>query len=139
MAKTAKKTKFKPQFNPSRLERDMVEILASGRMSEERIALALGVDPKTLRKHCAGELSAGMARRDAEMLKAQFDAGVKGNASAQKVWLARADLLPQSDQPPTQKEEAFGKKQQELIEAAKGAEGTPWADIIQPPSTTTTQ
>lgn len=131
-----KKKSKKPEFNPSHQQRAEVEILSSGRMSEERIAKAIGIDPKTLRKHFAEELSSGMARRDADMLKAQYETGMKGNASAQKVWLARADLSPPSEQAPATKEEVLGKKQQELIDAAKGAEGTPWADIISPSTTT---
>lgn len=139
MAKTAKKTKFKPEFSPSRHDRDTVEILASGRMSEERIAMVIGIAPKTLRKHFVEELTTGMARRDGDMLKAQFEAGMKGNASAQKVWLARADLMPLIDRAPTEKEQVLGKKQQELIDAAKGAEGTSWAEIFSPPTTNTPQ
>lgn len=135
MADEKKTRRGRPEYKPTAGDRRRVKILASGRMSQERIAAALEISVETMLKYFADDLTTGKAKCDAEVLLAQHKSAIGGNVSAQKVWLQRADLLPPSvasAPAPEREPPALGKKVQAAIDAAVGAEGTDWADIVSP-------
>jgi hypothetical protein len=123
MAKKGKK------FRPNRESRRNVEIWAAGGMSEVGMASALDISRTTLRKHFAREFAIGAAKREGELLKAMYAAGIAGNVSAQKAFLARRDLAPPASEP---KPERPGKKAIAAAEAKKPSEDTAWAELIDP-------
>jgi aspartate oxidase len=58
----------RPTYNPNPRDRKRVEILVCAGWTQDRIALALGIDAKSLRKHCRDELDHGAARCRAEIV-----------------------------------------------------------------------
>lgn len=71
--------------------RENVQIaVASKQMTHLDIAALLGVSINTLYKHFRRDIDIGHARVNFGMLKAQYETGIKGNASAQDKWLKRA-------------------------------------------------
>jgi len=84
----------RPQHEPTDEKRRLVIQLASFDWSDERIAMALGVDPKTLRKHYSRQLAAkeeARARVEAKLLNALWGEIEKGNVSAIDRYFKRLD------------------------------------------------
>jgi DNA-binding CsgD family transcriptional regulator len=75
------------RFRPAKEQTERVEMLISAGMSERAIAIALGIDRLTLRKHFGDALLNGRSRRRSEVLEALFRTGVGGNVAAQKAFL----------------------------------------------------
>ncbi len=118
----------RPAFKPSQSQRYRVSVLAAARMPKIDIASALGIDPKTLDKHFADELSTGIAKRNSEVLMATFRAAKGGNVAAVKVWLARQEPMPPmvaGAEPP------LGKKAQAERDAAIAHEGNEWGELVK--------
>jgi len=57
----------RPAYQPSDKDRRIAEALAGWAIPQERIARVIGVDPKTLRKHFAGELDVDSAKLEAQL------------------------------------------------------------------------
>lgn len=87
----------RPPFKPTPTQRRQVSIAAGGGMRHNEIALAIGIDIKTLEKHFELELSVGAVQRRMEVLVAMQRAAAKGNVSAQKAYMA---LVPEVGIPP---------------------------------------
>lgn len=111
-------------FKPTDEMRAKVEILVAAHQSELNIARVIGCSHETLRKHFREELDTGFAKRNAEVIFAQFETAIKGNASAQSKWLQRSGSQPHlsayvppkvaAEEPKAQK---LGKKAQAVADA----------------------
>lgn len=116
----------RPAFKVTDALRRRVSILAAARMPKVDIARALGCDEKTLDKHFSPELTVGIAKRNAEVLVAMFKSARGGNVAAQKAWIARQDVMPETPRTPAPaptpeaKPAKLGKKEE--LEAAANAE-----------------
>ena len=106
-------------------------------MTEESIALAVGITIPTLRKHFMPELTTGAAVKKMEAMDALYAAAKKGNVSAIKTVL----LLQSGSEPPPQPgsdpaaaapppSQRLGKKEAAQIAASSAADGTDWAGIL---------
>jgi hypothetical protein len=76
------------------MRKDVQIAVASRIMTNVDIAKMLNISPMTLYKHFGRELDVGYAQRNFAMLKAQYETGVNGSASAQDKWLKRAFSQP---------------------------------------------
>lgn len=124
----------RPSWKPTAAMRRKIEEMRSCGMSERDIALAMGVDAKTLRKHCGLELDTGGAKRRAEVIDVLFRTARKGNVSAIRRLeeLTRAgkymggavedpDEGDEAAPPPKEEPQAQGKKAQRQQRAKKAA------------------
>jgi hypothetical protein len=119
--------------------RRKVAAAKAGGMSEDHIALALGITRPTLNKHFMAELTTGAAVKRMEVLDALFTAAKKGNAAAiGKVLLLGAAVTPAPqpgapapDQLPAPAPAAkLGKKEAQQVAAVGAADGTAWSGIL---------
>lgn len=111
----------------------------AGGMSEEAIALALGITRPTLAKHFMVELTTGAAQKRMDALEALFAAAKNGNVAAIKAVLLLNDA---AGAPPSQGEgdtapaaapapsPRLGKKEQAQVAAKTAAEGTVWDGLL---------
>lgn len=109
---------------PTPKTREKVAICKLGGMSDESIALALGISRPTLLKAYKAELTTVAAEKRAEVLRAMFTAAKKGNVAAQKALLARTEGQVGASG------EKLGKKEQAQADAGKAQQGTDWADLL---------
>lgn len=66
-AKPAPARRGRPEWEPTPKDRRTVETMAAYGIPEEDIALVLGKDAKTLRKHCRVELDTGLIKANAKV------------------------------------------------------------------------
>lgn len=117
-------------------------------MLHEEIAMALGINRDTLRKHYRMELSVEAQKRRLEVLESVYKAAhKKGTSAAAKAYLAHLpefEAQPMADgetppAPPAPQTAAaapaprparLGKKEQAQADAHGAAEGTVWDDIL---------
>jgi hypothetical protein len=129
----------RPEYEPSKFDRDKVEIWAASGMSQEAMAAALGIARGTLTKHFEVEMTTGAAKRQAKVMEALYSAAMRGNVSAQKAFLSGAGLAPTmrppvppappaSDEPAADK---LGKKESAVLAAQTAHEGTGWAGLVR--------
>ena len=80
----------RPQFQPTKEQRDSVIVLAGGGVREDLIAMSMKIDPKTLRKHFRDELDSGRTiitkQAIATLVRAMQDGG-RGAVGAAAFWL----------------------------------------------------
>lgn len=106
-------------------------------MSQEKIAIALDIDPKTLAKHYERELTVEAARKQGKVLERLFAqataTGGKGKIAAAKQFLKHVELdgeTVEQQQPPPSKKSELGKKLQRLIDAkTPDGDGGIWDEI----------
>ncbi len=72
---------------PDPAQRRQVEAMAAYGIPEIDIAMVLGVDPKTLRKHYRDELDMGETKANAQVAGFLFNSARSGNVTAQIFWL----------------------------------------------------
>lgn len=140
----------RPEWKPTKADRDKVAILAGGGMSHEAIALVMRVTRNTLEKHCAHELTAGAYEKRAQVVMAMFKAGSKGNVAAAKAYsvlapqmmdfgqrpsapASPADPAAPADQPAPARLPAppmLGKKEQLKANAVDAEAGSPWDGVL---------
>ena len=131
-------TRGRPPFEVTDELRNKVSVLRAGGMEYAEIASAIGCSERTLRAHFLPELKAGAASKKAEMIAAMFSAGMGGNVTAQKAFIAlgeKADAMPplpsSQQQADEQKPEKLGKKETANREALRAHEDDPeWADLL---------
>ena len=131
-------TRGRPPFEVTDELRNKVSVLRAGGMEYVEIASAIGCSERTLRTYFLPELKAGAASKKAEMIAAMFTAGMGGNVTAQKAFIAlgeKADAMPplptaqQRIEEP--KPERLGKKEAADREAIHAHEDDPeWADLL---------
>ncbi len=120
----------RPEFKPTKPQRERVKVLKADGWPNERIAKHLGISRNTLEKCLSDELEFGADAKQVEILEAAHKAAKKGNASMIKFLVGRHDLaraaervadrenLPAAptEQRPT-KDIPLGKKEQRQQEA----------------------
>jgi DNA-binding CsgD family transcriptional regulator len=135
----------RPSFKPTAAHRRQVEECKSGGMSNEEIAMAIGITAPTLEKHFEDELAHGRARKRAEVLRLLYAAARKGNVSAQKQlhqitatqaaaaeWEAAEAPGRRAHAPTSAK---LGKKEQAELAARTAGQGSEWGDDLVPGTT----
>lgn len=122
----------RPEYAPKASERRDVILYAACGMSEDDIARAIGVAPKTLRKHFAEEVATGWARKRAQNLKRLDAAAAKGNVSAQKYLDQRMGAAqPFVSEPAAQsRPPKLGKKEVAQHAAITAEKDTEWAGLL---------
>lgn len=132
----------RPPFKPTPALRRKVASAKAGGMSEDAIALALGITRPTLAKHFMVELTAGAAVKKMEALDALFAQVKKGNVTAIKAVLLLGDAIdprPKAGAGAGAGEQAasvpasagrLGKKEAQQVAAVSAADGTDWAGIL---------
>jgi hypothetical protein len=139
----------RPAFAPSAEQRKEVEIMARYGIPEDDIALVLGIDAKTLRKHFRFELDVAFVKANAKVAESIFlqavgapaqyypaghpDAGKLMRAEQQRVLAAgiwwertrggRSEYAPLRPKP-------LGKKEAAQLAATNAARGTDWAELV---------
>ena len=83
---------------PSPEQRNQVEVLAGFGLPQHQIAVLLGCDPKTLRKHFDAELSLGDAKATAKIAQTLYNKAISGDTASLIFWLkARAGWREKHD------------------------------------------
>ena len=78
-------------FEPTAERRNQVEVLAGFGLPQVQIAVLIGCDPKTLRKHFDQELAVGDARATAKVAQTLYAKAIGGDTASLIFWLkARA-------------------------------------------------
>ena len=78
-------------FTPTAEQRRHVELLAGFGLPQQQIAILVGCDPKTLRKHFEAELAVGDARATAKIAQTLFSKAAGGDTACMIFWMkARA-------------------------------------------------
>lgn len=78
-------------FTPTAEQRNQVEVLAGFGLPQHQIAILLGCNPKTLRKHFETELAVGDAKATAKIAQTLFNKAVSGDTASLIFWMkARA-------------------------------------------------
>lgn len=119
----------RPEHVPDDETRERVEILVAGGMKVWQIAAAIGISEPVLRDRYAAELDAGRSKKRAEILEAMFRAGLGGNVSAQRAYLAQDADLDEPPPPPVS-EEPLGKKAAAQAAAITAHYGTDWENLL---------
>lgn len=70
-------------YKPSDEAREKVRVLKAGGMTNDAIAIAIGITVPTLTKHFPTELDCGTAKVRADLLMARYRSAMGGNVSAQ--------------------------------------------------------
>jgi hypothetical protein len=138
----------RPEHAPTPALRRKVSIAAGGGMLHEEIAMALGINRDTLRKHYRMELSVEAQKRRLEVLESVYAAAKrKGTSAAAKAYLAHAPEFeaqpigegeappaPPVPQPvaaaPAPRPAKLGKKEQAQADAHGAADGTVWDELL---------
>lgn len=130
----------RPEFKPTREQREDVVILTAQKTSEKDIAVALGIDEKTLRKHFRDELDTGFIKFNAVIL---IKIGRKLMAEPKKAdyewWFNRIAVAAPTDQPQPDsvvRPSDIGKKAMRVVAAAQAGAGSDWEDDLRPPPAT---
>lgn len=121
-------------YRPTSEQRELVLILAGGRMPRIEIAATLEVGVDLLEEHFAEELENGPTKSRAAILVSMYNAGKGGNVAAAKVYLLfNGQEEPNPDNQPA-KLGLMGKKESASIAARTAGAGTGWDDLV--PATT---
>jgi hypothetical protein len=89
---TAKRVRGLPEHEPTDESRARVIELAKVGVTQDSIAVILGIAPKTLRKYYASELKLGRALATEKVANKLFSMGVEqGNVTALIFWLKSRD------------------------------------------------
>jgi transcriptional regulator with XRE-family HTH domain len=112
--------------------RDRVAMLRASGMTQEQIADAIGCSVPTLAQYFSLELNEGKAAKRAEMIETLWNAGIAGNVTAMKAWLALndRDTSPKAITRP-RAEPKLGKKEQALVDAKAAPHSGGWADVVR--------
>jgi hypothetical protein len=125
------KNSGRPPFEPTEDQREKVRVCKAGGMSNEAIAIALGIAPHTLTKHFFADVELGAAKVTAEILMARYHSAKAGNVAAQNRLLETAGALPPKPAKPAPRVPAKGKKEI-LDEEAQVSRASPgWGDVLQ--------
>ena len=80
----------RPQLNPTEDQRHLVKSMAAVGISQEQIALKIGVrSPKTLRKHFRKELDLGMTEANYKVAQTLFQMATSGECPAATIFWAK--------------------------------------------------
>lgn len=114
------------EYAPTDEDRAKVQVLKAGGMTNEAIAVALGISEPTLRKHFPSELDRATAKVRAEMLMARYHAAKGGNVQAQNKMIELVDASAAGSKIKDREQPArapkLGKKEAQM-QAAEGVQG----------------
>jgi DNA-binding CsgD family transcriptional regulator len=145
---TAKKRgRGRPPFKPTKAQRERVKTCKAAGMTNDELALGLGIDRNTLEKHFAYELGQGATNRRQEAMDKLWQLGKGGNVSALKAYISKleedkyqippAPLARKTDKQAAaeasgtdEKIEKLGKKEQAQVDAVNAGQNTEWADLL---------
>lgn len=125
-----------PAFKATKAQKIQVECYVADGMSEDEIAIALGITKQTLIRHFWLGLSRGAVRQRAKLLDLMHETakGGKGNATVQKKLLERMNLAAAEKEVvperPRAKIKKLGKKEQANLDAETASDGTDWGDDL---------
>ena len=126
----------RPVFVPEAKDRELVKVMAGHNIHHDKIATALGIAGKTLRKHFKKELATAAAQVEAQLVANLFALakGKDGTAFRANEFLlncrfawSRYAALPREQAV----EPKPGKKEQANRDALTADEGTSWADFAR--------
>lgn len=122
----------RPKMRLTNELRDRVAMLRASGMTQQEIADAVGCSVPTLAQYFSLELNEGKAVKRAEMLQALWDAGMNGNVTAMRTWLALSDkgVTPREVVRP-KAEPKLGKKEQALVDAKTAPSAGGWAAVVR--------
>ncbi len=123
----------RPAFNPSEKDRRIAEALAGWAIPHERIAMVMGIDAKTLRKHFCAELEVGSARLEAQLAQnlLRIAQGNDRQALIATIFSLKARFgWVEANAPP--REPQLGKKAAALLRAENPGAGGRWGDLLKP-------
>jgi ParB-like chromosome segregation protein Spo0J len=129
------KKRGRKQLKFSDATRRRVEIAAGGGISQEQIALMLGISRTTLLKHFEHELGAGALARREEVLAAMYRAAKKGSTASARLYLTHTQgkFSEQEIEEQPVRPSPEGKKAQAQAAAKTAQHGTEWEDLLKPP------
>lgn len=94
-----KNTGGRPTFVPTDKERRLVRTIVAAGMPEEVVAQAIGIAPKTLRKHFRKELDRGFAVANAKVVESMFKQATGGKSVAATIFWLKARMGWSEDGP----------------------------------------
>lgn len=117
-------TRGRPRYEPAEKDRRVVEMMAGWAIPETSIAKVLAIDPKTLRKHFAEELTVGHAKLEAQLAQnlLRIAQGQDRHALIATIFALKARFGWIEQQPPG-REQPIGKKEAMLNAAQRAASG----------------
>ena len=117
-------TRGRPRYEPAEKDRRVVEMMAGWAIPETSIAKVLAIDPKTLRKHFAEELTVGHAKLEAQLAQnlLRIAQGQDRHALIATIFALKARFGWIEQQPPA-REQPLGKKEAMLDAAQRAASG----------------
>jgi len=135
--KTKRKPKpsGRPEYQPTDKERAQVKALSGMGLTQEEIALVIGMSEPTLRKHFRMELDVGMLEANAKVAQSLFrqaTSNEKPNVAASIFWLKARAGWRENSGGVVERPELKGKKEQQQEDAKTAQVGTEWNDLLTP-------
>ena len=124
----------RPAYVPEAKDREAVKLMAGHNIGQDKIALALGITEKTLRKHFKKELATAASQVEAQLVSNLFALakGKDGTAFRANEFLLNCRFGWSRYAPaPIAREPELGKKEQMERAAQTGHEETGWAELIR--------
>lgn len=124
----------RPTFEANAKDREAVKLMAGHNIGQDKIALALGITEKTLRKHFKKELATAASQVEAQLVSNLFALakGKDGTAFRANEFLLNCRFGWSRYAPaPIAREPELGKKEQMERAAQTGHEETGWAELIR--------
>lgn len=101
--------------NPTKQTRKKVESLAAVGIPHTEIALVVGIDAKTLRKHYREELDQSMTKANASVAGKLYESAMGGDVRAQIFWCKTRLGWREKDRDEQQQDSAVTKVQVEVV------------------------
>ena len=123
----------RPPHRPTEKDRQMVEVMAGYAIPQDKIALVLGIDHKTLSKHYERELESAAAKLEGilaghllTLAKGRDGTALKAVMFSLQMRFGWSQYAPE----PLQKLKPMGKKEEANIAAQMAHEGNDWAHLV---------
>lgn len=135
--KEKKRTRGRPEHDPSARDRAQVKMLAAMGIPQADIARVVGVSQRTLTKHYKAELETGGIEANAKVAQSLFKQATdpqKPNVAAGIFWLKTRAGWREKDPASSPGEVAAqpGKKEQANLDARNAEAGTEWDGLLPP-------
>lgn len=133
--RTSRRGRGRPQHEATAENRQKVLLWMLTERTDEEIAEALGITPRTLAKHYFHELGYRRTVRmhmEGKLLASIVEQVEKGNAAAMSLFDKKLDKLGlgRRDKPVATKPVKLGKKDQAIVDARNAGVGTPLGQLI---------
>ena len=127
-------TRGRPRYQPTDKDRRVVEMMAGWAIPETSIAKVLAIDPKTLRRHFAEELTVGHAKLEAQLAQnlLRIAQGQDRHALIATIFALKA-RFGWVEQAPPPREQPLGKKEARLEAAQRATSGASKFAPARPP------